>query len=241
MVAKSFQNFTQIDQPFAANGKMYVTVKNEKTGTVRKVRWYTEYEYAKLYPEDAAKSNVKISTQKEALGFQKGYITIFKGDTYGNLEWFKKSIARYCKFWGWYIVSTEEIPADLPQSVTPITLNWDTVGDETGALKSESAVKSAVESLIYSENDSTSEWVGTIGERLELNVTITAAIELDGAYGASTLHTMEDECGNVYVWTTSAKHWEVGSVKHIKGTLKDHKTYHCVKQNVLTRCIEINK
>ena len=51
MVAKSFQNMKQLGEPFNEKGKMYVNVKNEKSGTVRKVRWYTESEYAKMYGE----------------------------------------------------------------------------------------------------------------------------------------------------------------------------------------------
>ena len=42
MVAKSFQAMTQIGEPFEMSGTMYVMVQNEKTGTIRKVRWYTE-------------------------------------------------------------------------------------------------------------------------------------------------------------------------------------------------------
>ena len=66
-----------------------------------------------------------MANQDKALGFNKGYITIFKGE---NEDWFEKSIARYARFWGWYIPSTEEIPKDLPDDLIPITLNWDLVG-----------------------------------------------------------------------------------------------------------------
>ena len=41
MVAKSFQSMKQMGEPFVEKGKMYVNVQNEKTGTIRKVRWYT--------------------------------------------------------------------------------------------------------------------------------------------------------------------------------------------------------
>lgn len=234
MVAKSYQSMTQIGEPYASNGKMYVQVKNEKTGAIRQVRWYSETEYAKLYGEKADKSAKQFKTQKEVLGFEKDYITIFKGDTYSNLEWFKNSVARYCKWWGWYIVSTETVPIDLPTGIEPIELKWEMVGEEDGVLKPDHIVKQAVESLLYEASDS--QFVGSIGERLDIEVTIIAARRQDGYYGPSTVHHMEDASGNRYIWNTNSKSWEVGDKRHIRGTVKDHKIIKNVNVTILTRC-----
>jgi hypothetical protein len=125
MVAKSYQSLKQIGEPYTKNGKQYVVVLNEKTGNKREVRWYTDEEYVKYYgnkPDKATKS------QKEVFGFDNGYITIFKGDTYSHLEWFRASIAKYNKLWGWAIASTESVPFDLPCGLEPIELQWDQVG-----------------------------------------------------------------------------------------------------------------
>ena len=237
MVAKSFQEMEIVCEPYTLTGRMYVKVKNPKTGNVRQVRWYTDAEYAKLYPE--AKADITtFKNQKQALGFEKGYITIFKGDTYTHIDWFRASICRYTRWWGWYVVSTEEIPEDLPSGVEPVRLDWESVGAENGNLKPENQVKEAVEALIYEGSDS--EHVGTIGERLELYVTVEKALEFDGAYGrGSTMHLMRDDCGNLFVWNTSAKSWSVGTEHHIRGTVKDHRTYRNEKQTVLNRCQEI--
>jgi hypothetical protein len=232
-VAKSFQNMEILCEPFKVGGKMYVRVRSS-TGRERQVRWYTDAEYAKLYPEE--KKVTVASTQREALGFTKGYITIFKGDTYPHLEWFQNSIARYCKLWGWYIISTEEVPSDLPSEITPIKLNWEDVGLESGALKIEAEVKKAIDNIIYDE-DPSSNYVGNIGDRLTLSVTITSNHKVEGAYGTSTIHTMKDENNNVFVWITSAKDWPVGTEKTIKGTVKDQKIFRGIKQNILTRCV----
>ena len=83
-VAKSFQSFEMLTEPYTVSGKQYIKVRNPKTGTERQVRWYSDSEFAKLYPE--AKVAVQVhdafyKPQKEVLGFTKGYITIFKGDT----------------------------------------------------------------------------------------------------------------------------------------------------------------
>ena len=238
-VAKSYQDLEIVGEVFVSSGRQYVNVKL-KSGKIKTVRWYTDAEYRKMYPEAAVvdhSSDPYYKPQKEVLGFTKGYITIFKGDTYSEIEWFRASIARYARWWGWYIISTEEVPADLPESITPVQLPWELVGQEDGKLKPEHLVKEAVESIIYDESES--EYVGSIGERLDLHLTVERAIELDGAYGRSTMHIMRDDCGNMFVWTTAAKSWSAGTEHHIKGTVKDHRKYRNECQTVLTRCVEI--
>ena len=238
-VAKSYQDLEIVGEVFVSSGRQYVNVKL-KSGKVKTVRWYTDAEYRKMYPEVAAvdhSSDPYYKPQKEVLGFTKGYITIFKGDTYSEIEWFRASIARYARWWGWYIISTEEVPADLPEGITPVQLPWELVGQEDGKLKPEHLIKEAVESIIYDESES--EYVGSIGERLDLYLTVERAIELDGSYGRSTMHIMRDDCGNMFVWTTTAKSWSAGTEHHIKGTVKDHRKYRNECQTVLTRCVEV--
>ena len=238
-VAKSYQDLEIVGEVFVSSGRQYVNVKL-KSGKVKTVRWYSDSEYRKMYPEVTAvdhSSDPYYKPQKEVLGFTKGYITIFKGDTYAEIEWFRASIARYARWWGWYIISTEEVPADLPDGITPIQLPWELVGQEDGKLKPEHLIKEAVESIIYDESES--EYVGSIGERLDLYLTVERAIELDGNYGRSTMHIMRDDCGNLFVWTTAAKSWSAGTEHHIKGTVKDHRKYRNECQTVLTRCVEV--
>lgn len=240
-VAKSYQDLPIIGDVFVSSGRQYVNVKL-KSGKTKTVRWYTDSEYRKMYPEAVAvdrSADPYYKSQKEVLGFTKGYITIFKGDTYAEIDWFRASIARYARWWGWYIISTEEVPADLPAGIEAIRLPWEFVGQDSGELKPESLVKEAVEALIYDGSDS--EYQGALGERLELFLTVEKTIELDGNYGHSTMHLMRDDCGNLYVWTTASKSWAVGSEHHIRGTVKDHRTYRNEKQTVLTRCTEVSK
>lgn len=244
MVAKSFQAMKITTKPFQENGKFYVKVLNEKTGTIRKVRWYSENEYFKMYPEERKNAatitigNNHNSNIKHVLGFDNGFITIFKGNQMQYLEWFKNSIARYHRAWGWYIISTDELPQDIPDEITPIRLNWDAISNEDGTLKTENTIISIIDNLIY--DDSPSEFVGSNGDRLEIEVTITNAIQLDGNFGKSTMHIMEDQNKNVYVWVTASKSWTPGTIKKIRGTVKDHKIYKKVKQTVLKNCREVN-
>jgi hypothetical protein len=51
MVAKSYQGLKELSEPFEKNGKMYITIET-KSGLSKMVRWYSEREYAKMYPDE---------------------------------------------------------------------------------------------------------------------------------------------------------------------------------------------
>lgn len=237
MVAKTYQSFVQEGEPYSLKGKMYVNVRNPKTSAVKSVRWYTEKEYARMYPNaelPAAEATTQLKTQKEVLGFEKGYITIFKGDTYPHLEWYQLSAARYTRWWGWYFISTEPVPADVPNEA--VQLPWEVVGNEDGTLKNEDAIKVAVDALLYDAGNSL--FQGKVGDRLEVEVTIQKVIKLENGFGTSNMMIMFDNDGNEYVWTTAAKCWPVGETKLIRGTVKEHRMYKNRCQTILTRCAE---
>ena len=221
-VAPSFQNLERLSEPFEENGKEYILVKT-KSGTTRKVRWYEE-------------PMKKIRPLKEVLGFSKGYITIFKGDTYPVLEWFQQSVARYHNFWGWYIVSEDEVPEIIPAGVTPIQLKWEDVAfADEDQLRPESQIKEHIDSLMY--EPSPSKWQGSIGDRITRYLTVTKAAELpDGYYGPSTFYLFEDEEENEYTWTTAARKLELGETYEVVGTVKALSKYKGKEQTVLTRC-----
>ena len=233
-VAKSYQNMKIVGEPYVANGRLYVKLESGK-----QVRWYSDKEYAKMYPDAPVPQKI-YKTQREVLGFQNGYVTIFKGDTYSHLEWFKQSIARYNKFFGWYVISTEEVPEDLPSDLEPIKLEWEYVkGVDGESLAPEHIVKAYVESLIYEASDS--EYVGAVGERIEIEVKILKAMSFDGIYGRSTMHIMEDTDGNQLKWTTAAKTLTEGNVYKLRGTIKSLDSYKNAKQTVLTRCTVLER
>ena len=243
-VAKSYQDWKRECEPFEANGKMYITMR-KPTGATKNVRAYTEAEYFKMYPADAPiKQNGSTEPSatkhqvKNVLGFQDGYIWIFKGDLENAEYWFERTPeCRYSIKFGWYIVSTETVPFDIPCCITSIKLPWESVGNEDGTLKSDAIIKSAIEKLIYDE-PSSSEFVGNIGERIEINVEVIQAIHLEqDHYGnKKILHIFQDDLLNEYVWITQAKTLIVGDRLKIRGTVKEHKIYRNKKQTILTRC-----
>ena len=234
MVAKTYQGWATYGEPFEENKKMYVVVVTPK-GAHKKVRWYNETEYAKMYP-DAEPPRKKLRSLKDVLGFKEGYITIFKGDTYSVLEWFQQEPkCRYHNKWGWYCISEEPLPEGIPAGVTPVQLRWEDVANvEADELKSEALVRQAVDALIY--EPSPSQFQGTVGERLDRTLTVVKAITSDGYYGASTFHVFEDSEKNIYTWSTSARSLEPGETYEIRGSVKEHTVYKGVNQTVLTRC-----
>ena len=237
MVAKSFQNLKIEGKPFTQNGRKYVNVVTS-SGSLRKVRWYSDFEYRKMYPDERSKNinDPYYKSQKIVLGFINDFITIFKNNTYENSDYFRDKGARYTKWWGWFFPSDVEVPEDLPEGVTPVRLDWSLVGADDEKLRSDKEVADIVDSLIYENGES--EYQGEIGEKLDRILIVEKAIALDGYYGASTMHIMRDDDGNCYVWTTAAKSWEPDTEHHIVGTVKDHKQYKGIKQTILTRCRE---
>lgn len=235
MVAKSYQKLKILsDQPYIKpNGKMYVKVLM-KGGSEREVRWYNADEYAKMYPGESVESELFVN-QKNILGFKKGYITIFKGNQEEHEDWFGRSIARYCRHWGWYIVSEEVVPFDLPVGLEPVELKWEMVGNGNG-LKSDEEVRAVVDSLLYGSHPSI--FQGHVGDRLDLVVTVIKSHQTENHFGKTAHHIFEDKNGNHYAWDTGAKFWAEGSIKHIRGSVKEHKIINNVQTTVLTRCLE---
>ena len=246
MVAKSYQGLKELSAPYKHNGKMYITIET-KSGNCKDVRWYTEAEYAKLYPNDKFEKAASeyYKTQKYILGFDKGYITIFSGVKPEHEEWFERSICRFARYWGWYVISTEEVPADLPNGVKPVRLDWAPMDNGKEWLKDEAAVKMHVQNTLIDSvreaKTATSKQQGTIGERLELNLHIIAKSEVeDKRYHTTTYtYTMEDSNGNRYEWKTAAKNWDFDTKHHIRGTVKEYKGTADYIITVLTRCMEV--
>lgn len=231
-VAKSFQQYPMRCKPYVKNNKRYVKILL-KNGTQKEVRFYSDIEYEKLYPEDF--KITKIRTLKEVLGFANGYITIFKGDTYAELEWFQQSIARYHRLFGWYVVSTENVPDPLPFGITPVKLTADVVFEDDDNLRPDYAIMEVINNLRYDAHPS--QFVGKPKDKVELDVIVDKALPIETAYGTATLHIFNEADGvNVFVWNTATCALEPGKKYHLTGTVKEHKTYRNIKQTVLTRC-----
>lgn len=242
-VAKSYQEWEKVSDEYEVAGRRYVKVRSPK-GAIKQVRVYSEVEYRKMYPAQApspqngeSRPCANSPVVKNILGFQNGYIWIFKGDLDMAEYWFNKMPeCRYHVTFGWYVVSTEEIPASIPSCIKPVKLEWEKVGNTDGTLLPKTTIEAAIQDLIYGEHPS--KWQGTIGDRIERAVQLIKIIDLGtNQYGGSSrIYIFEDEFGNQYTWTTgTTKDWNVGDTLTIRGTIKSLEKFRNICQTNLQR------
>ena len=231
LVAKSYEGLEQVCEPYMMNGREYVKVRM-KNGQIKQVRAYSEAEYRKYNPEVIIVKPAK--SRRNVLGFgEQGFIWLFKGETYENLDWFHDSPCRYARTWGWYLPSDIPMPEPLPANITPVKLEWDEVSFED-QLISEDQIKAVADAKLF--DPSPSKHVGKIGDRLDLMLTCDKAVQSQSIYGISTFHVFHDQHDNIFTWSTTSKCLEEGETYHIKGTVKGHDTYRNAAQTALTRC-----
>lgn len=128
LVAKSYQNLPVVREPYSESGKLYCDVKM-KSGSVKKVRVYSQKEYDKMYPAPP----VKWKSQKEMLGFgEDEYILVFNNKPEFE-KFYEEGPFRYHRVFGWYLPSNETVPI-LPKGCYPLVLRWDVVGGADGEL-----------------------------------------------------------------------------------------------------------
>jgi len=88
-----------------------------------------------------------------------------------------------------------------------------------------------------SQAQQSSNFIGSVKDKVQVQVTLSAKKAIETFYGTSHLHTMVDASGNQFVWFSSNDtNVNVGDTFTVTGTVKEHKEYNGVKQTVLTRC-----
>ena len=94
------------------------------------------------------------------------------------------------------------------------------------------------------EISKTSNYVGNVGERIDIEVYLVRRFAFESYYGMQQLYIFKDEENNLYKWKTSkyivdskGQSIEMNENKlFIKGTIKAHEEYKGAKQTELTRC-----
>lgn len=83
---------------------------------------------------------------------------------------------------------------------------------------------------------STSEYIGTVGEKIVLDLTVKAFRFISTAYGMSTLITYHDDKGNVIKWFASGQHEpELETTEKLQGTITKQTEYNGVKETQINR------
>lgn len=135
-VAPTYQGFEQITEPTQFfNGKMYVQLLDKK-GKVRTVRWYSEKEAGRLWPENA----------KKEVGFLgKDEVIVYTGQLFARLGDFKE--AQGCEWDDIYLWHSWDKPSDdLPDDIKHIEIQWKEL---VGLSKNEIAQK--IERIVYED------------------------------------------------------------------------------------------
>jgi hypothetical protein len=249
-VAKSYQEWEKLTDAYEKDNRMYIKLRNPK-GAEKEVRAYSETEYRRLYkesplPTDASPSvKVKVPAGpvvKNVLGFQEGYIWIFKGDLERAEYWFEQTPeCRYHVTFGWYIVSTDSVPFDIPSCIESVQLPWEKVGNTDGTLLPKGIIEAVINEIRFGGHPS--QFQGTIGSRLTLALYLKQVETLPPTqYGAQTIYTFEDKDANIFIWKTGvSKDWSIGDEIHCKAGVKSHDTVRGIRQTALTRLIEEKK
>jgi hypothetical protein len=85
------------------------------------------------------------------------------------------------------------------------------------------------------EEAATSQWIGTVGQRRDFTLTIRHIVEMEGIYGYSYLHILNDDAGNVVIYKGTKLMGDRGERLTVKATIKEHGEREGVKQTKIAR------
>ena len=238
-VAKTYEHMEIQGEPFKENGRMYVNVLTQKG--LKKVRWYSDAEYQRMYPESEVKENdIMDFNARSAFGFgDLGYITLYKGSE-ANMEEFVEShheFFRHNLTFGYYTPSRIST-SGLPNTLVPVQLTWDEVKDHDDRMKPHDVVKKYVDSLLILDGNSESKYQGAKDEWLQKEVKITEKVSKENHFGTKHTYTLEDSEGNRYVWETGTKDYPTDATVSLKMKVKEHKEIGNTKVTVVWYCKE---
>jgi hypothetical protein len=220
-VAKTYANMKISGEPFMENKRMYVNVISPKG--LKKVRWYSDAEYRRMYPQEEVKHNVMDFNARHVFGFgDLGFITIYKGDQTSLEECVETHHANFRRnlTFGYYTPSHISL-CDLPTNVTPVKLLWDSVMDHDDRMKPHDVVQKIVAEKLGTL--SKSKYQGAVNDWLQKTVKVTKKTSKESHFGTKHTYDFEDSDGNTYIWETGAKDFTSGETISLKMKVKEHK------------------
>lgn len=231
-VAKTYEKMEISGEPFVENKRMYVNVITPKG--LKKVRWYSDAEYRRMYPDAVVVHDVMDFNAKHVFGFEEtGYITIYKGS---NVEGWanedRTNIRFNCTF-GFYTPGQLDTP-HLIDGIELIRLMWEEVMDHDDRMRPHAEVQKIVAAKLGTL--SKSEYQGKENEWLEKEVTVRENKAREDHFGEKHTHTLVDAEGNTYVWETGAKNLACGETVHLKMKVKAHKEVNGEKTTIVWYC-----
>lgn len=236
-VAKTYEHMEIQGEPFEENKRMYVNVLAPKG--LKKVRWYTDAEYRRMYPEtEETKNDIMDFNARHVFGFgDLGFITIYKGNRTSLeecAETHHDSFRRNLTF-GYYTPSRLNL-CDLPGDVIPVKLYWSDVMDHDDRMKPHEEVMKIVATKLGTTSHS--EFQGEENEWITKEVTIRENKSYETQYGDKHTHFMVDAESNTYIWETGTKNYLVDTKIQLKMKVKTHKEINGEKCTIVWYCKE---
>lgn len=235
--AKTYEHMIIEGEPFKESGRMYVNVKAPKG--LKKVRWYSDAEYARMYPEAKVESDFNA---RYAFGFrEQGYITIFQGNEDDIRDWAQSSWppkAWYNTLFHFYTPGFMVLE-NLPSTITPIRINWNEVKINDCQMKSDEEVEKYVMAKLGSMASNTSQFQGEKDEWLCAKVIVRENKAREDHFGEKHTHTLVDAKGNTYIWETGTKDYPCDTELTLKMKVKAHKEINGEKCTIVWYCKEV--
>lgn len=222
--AKNYEKWTWIGEPYQVHGHWYVRIN--LNGQPTEVRLYNDEEYEKMYPTN-------LIPQKEVLGFEADFITLIIGNTVPFTDWLHSIGARYHKIFQWYLPSLAEIPEIIPEGLSLKRITWAQVASGK-YLKPDVELYELMRQIKFGHPKS--QFVGKVGDRITLPLTVEKVITATTKYGETHVHIFKDTDENIFQWTTGTRLLDEHQTYQITGTLKTHEVYKGENRNILTRC-----
>ena len=233
-VAKTYERMEVQGEPFCENKRMYVYVLAPKGP--KKVRWYSEAEYRRMYPEVKAEHSADFNAYV-AFGFAPtGYITVYKGRNVEDWAENDRTNIWYNLTFGYYTPGRLTLPV-LINGIEPIKVTWEQICIDEVRMKPHEEVQKYIATLLG--NASTSIFQGEINEWLQKEVTVTEKTSKESHFGTKHTYRLSDAEGNTYVWETGTKDYACDTTVSLKMKVKEHKEIKGEKVTVVWYCKEV--
>ena len=175
----------------------------------------------------------------EKYGFNpEGKIYVVTGNTYEIREELREAGAKYRGGINWYFLEKQDRYPTIELSYEECLNIYPEYG--TMSWKDLTEVQAVLNSKIPTEEDP-SQYVGQVGERLDLVVTFkkrsTYEIPSYAGWGTDTvgINVFRDDAGNCFIWKSTSAFFNIaeGSQVRLRGTVKEHSDYKGTKQTIL--------
>lgn len=236
-VAKTYAKYPIEGNIFKESGRNYVNVKTAKG--LKKVRWYSDAEYKRMYPNEIVERDIMDFDARSAFGFdEEGYITLYKGHNVEEWAENDRRNIRYNLTFLYYTPGGMTLPK-LDEGIEPIQLDWKDVAAKGNRMKPHEEVRKYVDKLLLLEDACKSNYQGSEDQWLQKTVTIREKKKDETRFGTAYTYFMADAEDNTYVWKTGTKNYTNNQTISLKMKVKEHKEINGEKCTVVWYCKEV--